>query len=155
MLKHNTEPDPAQEFAAFLALDWADQEHAFRLQVVGQSKIETGTLEQKPAVLGPWVAKLRERCAAAQEIVFQVLLPASEARPEGRDGHQVDDDNCQIEIMHRLAGQAILPQTPSITSRARGLTRLPWISGAFCRKFAGSPVCPRFPPRPQHAIARA
>src|ERR1035441_9163465 len=26
----------------------------------------------------------------------------------------------------------------------RGLTRLPWISGAFCRKFAGSPVCPLF-----------
>lgn len=61
MLKHNTEPDPAQEFAAFLAIDWADQEHAFHLQVVGQSKIETGTLEQKPQVLGPWVAKLRER----------------------------------------------------------------------------------------------
>ena len=61
MLKHNTEPDPAQEFAAFLAIDWADQVHAFHLQVVGQSKIETGTLEQKPQVLGPWVAKLRER----------------------------------------------------------------------------------------------
>src|ERR1035438_6961916 len=61
MLKHNTEPDPAEEFAAFLALDWADEEHAFHLQVVGQSKIETGTLEQKPHVLGPWVAKLRER----------------------------------------------------------------------------------------------
>src|ERR1019366_6549205 len=27
----------------------------------------------------------------------------------------------------------------------RGLTRLPWISGAFCRKFAGSPVCPQVP----------
>ena len=27
----------------------------------------------------------------------------------------------------------------------RGLTRLPWISGAVCRKFAGSPVCPRVP----------
>src|ERR1035441_1976917 len=27
----------------------------------------------------------------------------------------------------------------------RGLTRLPWISGVFCRKSAGSPVCPRFP----------
>jgi transposase len=61
MLEHNTEPDPAEEFAAFLALDWADEEHAFHLQVVGQSKIETGTLEQKPEVLGPWVAKLRER----------------------------------------------------------------------------------------------
>ena len=61
MLKHNTEPDPAPDFAAFLAIDWADEEHAFRLQVVGQSKIETGTLEQKPHVLGPWLAQLRER----------------------------------------------------------------------------------------------
>jgi transposase len=61
MLKQNTEPDPAPDFAAFLALDWADEKHAFRLQVVGQSKIETGTLEQKPEVLGPWLAKLRER----------------------------------------------------------------------------------------------
>ncbi len=34
----------------------------------------------------------------------------------------------------------------------QGLTRLPWISGAFCRKFAGSPVCPR-PPRLQLATA--
>src|ERR1039457_3591173 len=34
-----------------------------------------------------------------------------------------------------------------VTDRAavRGLTRLPWISGAFCRKFAGSPVCPQVP----------
>ena len=61
MLKHHTEPDPAQEFAAFVALDWADEKHAFCLQVVGQSKIQTGTLEQKPEVLGPWLAKLRER----------------------------------------------------------------------------------------------
>jgi phosphatidylglycerophosphate synthase len=30
-----------------------------------------------------------------------------------------------------------------------GLTRLPWISGAFCRKFAGSPVCPRFSVAPR------
>src|SRR5450631_3305977 len=44
MLKHNTEPNPAPEFAAFLAIDWADEEHAFHLQVVG-----------------PWVAKLCER----------------------------------------------------------------------------------------------
>src|ERR1035437_8552076 len=61
MLKHNTEPNPAEEFAAFLAIDWADEEHAFHLQVEGQSKVETGTLEQKPEVLGTWVAKLRQR----------------------------------------------------------------------------------------------
>ena len=49
------------DFAAFLAIDWADQKHAFSLQVAGQSKKETGTLEQKPEVIGPWVAQLRER----------------------------------------------------------------------------------------------
>jgi transposase len=61
IVNQNTELDPAEDFVAFLALDWADEKHAFRLQVVGQSKIETGTLEQKPEVLGPWLAQLRER----------------------------------------------------------------------------------------------
>jgi len=51
----------AQDFAAFLALDWGDRQHAFSLQVAGQHQKETGTLEQKPEVLGPWVARLRER----------------------------------------------------------------------------------------------
>jgi transposase len=49
------------EYAAFIAIDWADQKHTFSLQVAGHSKKETGTLEQKPEVIGPWVAKLRER----------------------------------------------------------------------------------------------
>ena len=47
IVKQNTEPDPAEDFVAFLALDWADEKHAFRLQVVGQSKIETGTLKRQ------------------------------------------------------------------------------------------------------------
>ena len=58
-------PEPTEkivpDFAAFLAIDWADQKHAFSLQAAGQNKKETGTLEQKPEVIGPWVAKLRER----------------------------------------------------------------------------------------------
>ena len=29
--------------------------------MAGQTKKETGTLEQKPEAIGPWVAKLRER----------------------------------------------------------------------------------------------
>ena len=49
------------DYAAFIAIDWADRKHAFSIQVAGQSKKETGTLEQKPEVIGPWVAKLRER----------------------------------------------------------------------------------------------
>ena len=49
------------DYAAFIAIDWADKKHVFSLQVAGQTKKETGTLDQKPEVIGPWVAKLRER----------------------------------------------------------------------------------------------
>lgn len=49
------------DYAAFIGIDWADQKHAFSLQVAEQQQKETGTLEQKPEVIGPWVAKLRER----------------------------------------------------------------------------------------------
>jgi transposase len=53
--------DPNQDYAAFIAIDWADQKHAFALQVAGQEKKEKGTLEQKPEVISAWVAQLRER----------------------------------------------------------------------------------------------
>ena len=52
--------DPVQ-YAAYLAIDWADQKHAYALQAHGQTKKETGILENKPEVIGPWLAKLRER----------------------------------------------------------------------------------------------
>src|SRR5262245_58537824 len=48
------------DYAAFIAIDWADRKHVFSLQRAGQTK-KTGTLEQKPEVIGPWVAQLRER----------------------------------------------------------------------------------------------
>ena len=54
-------PVAGPDFAAFVAIDWADQEHVFRLQVAGRTDPETGTLEQKPEAIGPWVAQLRER----------------------------------------------------------------------------------------------
>lgn len=53
--------DQADEYAAFIAIDWADQKHTFTLQVAGQKKKETGTLEQKPEILAEWLARLRER----------------------------------------------------------------------------------------------
>src|SRR5256884_4104965 len=54
--------DPTEmDYAAFIGIDWADQQHVFSLQEAGQNKKETGTLEQKPEVIGPWVARLRER----------------------------------------------------------------------------------------------
>jgi len=49
------------DYAAFIGIDWADQQHVFSLQVAGQTQKETGSLAQKPEVIGPWVAQLRER----------------------------------------------------------------------------------------------
>ncbi len=57
----NKENSTQNDYAAFVAIDWADQQHVYCLQVAGRSIRETGTLEQKPDVIGPWVAKLRER----------------------------------------------------------------------------------------------
>jgi len=56
----NNQPN-STDYAAFLAMDWADQEHAWSLQVAGQDNKETGKLKQQPEVLGPWLAQLRER----------------------------------------------------------------------------------------------
>ncbi len=61
--------DTQNQYAAFVAIDWADEKHAFSLQVAGQSKKETGTLEQKPEVIGPWINKLRERFGGRQVAV--------------------------------------------------------------------------------------
>lgn len=61
MNTHTNNDSNDRDYAAFIGIDWADQKHAFCLQVAGQRKKETGTLEQKPEVIGPWVAQLRER----------------------------------------------------------------------------------------------
>jgi Transposase len=49
------------EFAAFIAIDWADQKHVWALQISGSSKRETGTIEHTPEALESWVAELRLR----------------------------------------------------------------------------------------------
>jgi transposase len=61
MMKTENQSGLNQEFAAFIAIDWADQKHAFSLQVAGQKKKETGTLEQTPEAISAWMIKLRER----------------------------------------------------------------------------------------------
>jgi hypothetical protein len=64
-----TNQQTQNQYAAFVAIDWADKKHAFSLQEAGQSKKETGTLEQKPEVIGPWINKLRERFGGRQVAV--------------------------------------------------------------------------------------
>ncbi len=58
-INHNEPPEA--DFVALVAIDWADQAHAFSLLAAGQSRKETGTLEQKPEIVGRWLAQLRER----------------------------------------------------------------------------------------------
>ncbi len=58
-------PQPAStgepEFAAFIAMDWADREHAWAMQVAGQTKRETGTLAHTPEAIEVWASQLAIR----------------------------------------------------------------------------------------------
>src|SRR5262245_1406501 len=56
----NQNPVPTG-YAAYVAIDWADQKHTFVIQPAGQTSKERGILEQKPEAIGALVAKLRER----------------------------------------------------------------------------------------------
>jgi hypothetical protein len=48
------------EYAAYVALDWADREHAWALEVPG-SKKESGQLLQTPEAIDAWAAHLAQR----------------------------------------------------------------------------------------------
>jgi transposase len=54
-------PSDDIEFAAFVAIDWADQEHAWALAVAGSGKRERGKLAQKPEEIEAWASSLAAR----------------------------------------------------------------------------------------------
>jgi transposase len=49
------------EFAAFLALDWADQKHVWKLYVPESGAFETGELDHRPESIEAWAAGLARR----------------------------------------------------------------------------------------------
>jgi transposase len=49
------------ELAAFVGLDWADQQHVVCLQEAGTNRRETSTLDQTPESLQAWIQQLRIR----------------------------------------------------------------------------------------------
>ena len=53
------EPEP--EFAAFIAIDWADQKHYWSLQVAGQKGLQRGTLDPTPEAVQVWIMELHLR----------------------------------------------------------------------------------------------
>ena len=54
-------PVAETEYATFLALDWGDQEHAWALQITGQTLRERGKLEHTPEAVEVWAAQLAAR----------------------------------------------------------------------------------------------
>jgi transposase len=55
-------PPPAEpNYAALVAIDWADEHHTIALLPAGSQAKETLTLEHKPEVLSDWIASLRTR----------------------------------------------------------------------------------------------
>jgi len=49
------------QFAAFLAIDWADQKHVWSLQSADSDLREQGEVEQTPEAIEAWVAQMRQR----------------------------------------------------------------------------------------------
>jgi transposase len=49
------------DFAAYVGLDWADQEHAVCLQASDSAKVETYVIKQTAQSLGEWANQLRAR----------------------------------------------------------------------------------------------
>jgi transposase len=49
------------EFAAYVAIDWADRRHAWMLQAPGSSVREAGSTEHTPEAVDVWAAELRLR----------------------------------------------------------------------------------------------
>jgi transposase len=47
--------------AAFIGIDWADQQHAICLYPADSDRAEPSTLDHTPEALAAWIAKLRER----------------------------------------------------------------------------------------------
>jgi transposase len=48
-------------YAAFVGMDWADEEHAVCIIPADGGKSEHGTLKQEPEAIGAWVGELRQR----------------------------------------------------------------------------------------------
>jgi transposase len=53
--------NPEPQFAAFVAIDWADQKHVWSLQSASSTTRERGEVEHKPEAIDAWVAKIMQR----------------------------------------------------------------------------------------------
>jgi transposase len=54
-------PAAEPDFAAFIAIDWADREHTYVLQVKDESRREKGKFEHTPQAIADWALQLAAR----------------------------------------------------------------------------------------------
>ena len=57
--RHQHQPEP--EFAALVAIDWADQKHLWALEAAGGVEREQGELEHRPETIEVWAMGLAQR----------------------------------------------------------------------------------------------
>ncbi len=55
--------NPEPQYAAFLAIDWADQKHAWSLQEANSAQRERGEVEHTPEAIEAWVVEMGQRFA--------------------------------------------------------------------------------------------
>ena len=56
-----TSAPPEPEWAAFVAIDWADRKNFWRLLSAGSQRFETGELDNTPEAVEVWAAGLEQR----------------------------------------------------------------------------------------------
>jgi transposase len=58
-----SEDQPEIQYAAFLAIDWADQKHVWSMQEASSSARERGEVEHMPEAIEAWIAQIGQRFA--------------------------------------------------------------------------------------------
>jgi len=51
-------PEAEEDFAAWVAIDWADKKHVWALQETGSSRRQQGEIEASPEAVDAWVSEL-------------------------------------------------------------------------------------------------
>jgi transposase len=62
--KRQAAPNAEPDFAAFVAIDWADQKHYWSLRAAGSKQIERGEVKNTPEAMEVWAAEWSARFAS-------------------------------------------------------------------------------------------
>src|SRR5947208_777796 len=93
---------PAVQYAAFLAIDWADQKHVWSLQEANSSARERGEVDHMPEAVETWVAQLSQRFAGR---------PIAVAVEQSR--------GALVFLLSKYAQLHIFPVPPAMTANLR------------------------------------